>query len=415
MIQLSKENVAEYVKSRLDFFELDDSLKVSAIGEGSVEDDGDGFINYVWRVSNSKYHLIVKQATVEARSKKPFDLELDRYKYEYESMQIRKLVVPDLISDLYDIDYENRVFITEDVSYLRISRFQLIKGVMFPKIGDQIARYMAATNFYSSEYFLPSEMFRDATVYFMNHKMRHIMDDGMFLTAVDPEDTVGKPLDPEFIGFSKNIIAEPKVRLSRQKLRHLFMTKMECLIHGDLHTSNVFAGPDEAKVIDMEYTWAGPFSYDLGYFTANFIAQYCTATFRPFPNEAARKEFKDYCLSVVRECYEKFCDYFCEYWDLAAKPEYKNVPGLQEDFRLTTLREFAGFAASAMIGRICNLIPYVDFDAVEDYVQRHNAKCLAIIVDRQLLVKWEKYNSIDEVIDDIKAIEEIYCRNITER
>lgn len=412
MIKLSKDNVAEYVKSRLDFFELDDSLQVSAIGEGSVEDDGDGFINFVWRVSNSKYHLIVKQSTVEARSKGSFDLEINRYKYEYESMQIRKLVAPDLIPDLYDIDYENRVFITEDVSYLKISRFQLIKGVMFPKIGDQIARYMAATNFYSSEYFLPAEMFRDATVYFMNHKMRHIMDNGMFLSAVDPEDTVGKPLDPAFIGFSKRIIAEPRVRLERQRLRHIFMTKMECLIHGDLHTSNVFAGPDEAKVIDMEYTWAGPFSYDLGYFTANFIAQYCTATFRPFDSEAARKEFKDYCLFVVKECYEKFCDYFCEYWDQAAKPEYQNVPGLQEDFRLTTLREFTGFAASAMLGRICNLIPYADFDAVEDIIQRHNAKCLAIIVDRQLLVNWDKYTTIEQVLDDIKMIEEIYCSNI---
>ena len=38
MITLSKENVVDYVKSRLDFFNLDGDIKVSAIGEGTVEE-----------------------------------------------------------------------------------------------------------------------------------------------------------------------------------------------------------------------------------------------------------------------------------------------------------------------------------------------------------------------------------------
>ena len=59
MITLSKENVVDYVKSRLDFFNLDGDIKVSAIGEGTVEEDGDGFINFVYRVSDGKHHLIV--------------------------------------------------------------------------------------------------------------------------------------------------------------------------------------------------------------------------------------------------------------------------------------------------------------------------------------------------------------------
>ena len=72
MITLSKENVVDYVKSRLDFFNPDGDIKVSAIGEGSVEEDGDGFINFVYRVSDGEHHLIVKQSTLEARSKGSF-------------------------------------------------------------------------------------------------------------------------------------------------------------------------------------------------------------------------------------------------------------------------------------------------------------------------------------------------------
>ena len=412
MILLTKENVASYVKSRLPFFNLDGDVTVSVIGEGSVEEDGDGFINFVFRVSDGTYHLIVKQSTAGSRSNIPYALDVNRFKLEYHSMQIRKAIVPDLIPDLYDCDDENRIFITEDVSRLRISRFQLLKGVTYPLLGDQIARYMAANNFYTSEYYLSGKEFRDLSVRFMNSTMRDIMDVGMFLTKVVPEDTVGRQLDPEFIDFSKRICADPKVLLSRQKLRHLYMTKGECLIHGDLHTSNIFASQTEAKVIDMEYTFCGPFSYDMGYFLANFIAQYAAATFRPFDSEEARQDFKSYCLFMIRETYTKFCQYFCQYWDEDAKPEYQNIPGLQDDFRLTCLREFIGFAASAMLGRICCIIPYPDYDSIEDYVQRHNAKCLSIIMNRQMLIKWESYNTIDEILDDMLLVEEIYCRNI---
>ncbi len=412
MITLTKENVSDYVASRLDFFNVTNNITVSAVGEGSVEEDGDGFINFVFRVSDGEHHLIVKQSTVNARCGGDFALDLNRYKLEYDAMKICAAIVPDLIPKMYDCDEENRVFITEDVSYLRISRFQLLKGVVYPNLAEQIARYMAATGFYTSEYYLDTKSFRDMNIHFMNPTMRNIMEIGMFLTQVVPEDTVGRPLDPDFVTFSRRICADPAVLLARQKLRHLFMSKGECLIHGDLHTSNIFASQTEAKVIDMEYAFFGPFAYDMGYFTANFIAQYAAATFRPFETEELRKEFKEYCLFMIRETYMKYCEYFIQYCKEDSKPEYQNIPGLAEDFCLNTLREFIGFAASAMLGRICDEIPYPDYDDIDDYVQRHNAKCFSIILNRQMLAKWESYQNIDEFINDILVVEEIYCRNI---
>ena len=190
------------------------------------------------------------------------------------------------------------------------------------------------------------------------------------------------------------------------------MTKGECLIHGDLHTSNIFASQDETKIIDMEYTFCGPFSYDMGYFLANFIAQYAAALFRPFPSEEERKDFQAYCLSVIHDTYTRYCELFCQYLDEDSKPEYRNIPGLKEDIWITTLREFIGFGASAMLGRICNIIPYPDYDDIDDYVQRHNAKCYSIILNQRMLTNWEHYESIDEFIADMISIAQIYCRNI---
>lgn len=412
MIQLSKENVAAYVKSRLDFFNPDGDLKISAIGEGSLEEDGDGFINFVYRVSDGKYFLIVKQSTAATRVGGNLDVDINRYKLEYDSLKLRKAIAPDFVPNVYDIDTVNRIIIMEDVSYLKISRFQLLKGIMFPLIGEHVGRYMALNNFFTSEYFLDGKRFRELSVHFMNPTMREIMDIGMFLSKVTPEDTVGRPLDPDFQRFSWSICADPAVIIARQKLRHLYMTKGECLIHGDLHTSNVFANDKETKIIDMEYTFCGPFSYDMGYFLQNFLTQYAAATFRPFASENERESYKVYCLFIIKDTYLSYCKYFCQSFRRFAKPEYQDVPGLLEDFCQTSLKEFIGFAATAMLGRIVGQISFPDYDEIEDPVQRHNAMCYSIILNRHMLVNYEKYTSIDDFIRDIKVIDEIYCRNI---
>ena len=67
---------------------------------------------------------------------------------------------------------------------------------------------------------------------------------------------------------------DPKVITERYKLRWLFITKGEALVHGDFHTSNVFIDQEEMKVIDMEYTFCGPMSYDLGYMESHLLSQY---------------------------------------------------------------------------------------------------------------------------------------------
>lgn len=415
MLTLTKENLTDYLKKHIDFLDYGQPLQISAVGEGSAEEDGDGFINFVFRVSDGVHNMIIKQCRPDSRMVDKFnDLPVDRCELEYSTMMIRKAIVPEYIPELYFIDHENKVFVAEDVSYLRIMRFQLLKSVQFDNFAKHISRYMAATAFYTSEYYLDTADFRDLSVRFMNDKMRRIMDVSMFLVKRGDDDPVGTELDPNFARFARKVVYDPQVMLERYKLRHLFVTKGECLIHGDLHTSNIFLGQDDLKVIDMEYTFCGPFAYDLGYLINNFIAQYSAAAFRPFDTEEQRKEYQAYILRTIRDMYTGFCTEFIKYWDADVKDIYRGVPGLQEDFVKTTLSEAFGFAASANLSRCAGAIPFPDFDVIENPVQKHNALCLSIIIAKQLLLKREQYQSIDEVIEDLVGIETIYKSNITE-
>ena len=66
MIILTKENILSYIKEHVPSLQLKEPVKVSMIGEGDLGEDveGDGYCNYVFRVSDADgYSYIVKQST----------------------------------------------------------------------------------------------------------------------------------------------------------------------------------------------------------------------------------------------------------------------------------------------------------------------------------------------------------------
>ena len=66
MIILTKENILSYIKEHVPSLQLKEPVKVSMIGEGDLGEDveGDGYCNYVFRVSDADGHsYIVKQST----------------------------------------------------------------------------------------------------------------------------------------------------------------------------------------------------------------------------------------------------------------------------------------------------------------------------------------------------------------
>lgn len=415
MIVLTKENITDYLKTRMPDLDYSKPLIISAVGEGKAEDDGDGFLNYVFRVSDGKKKLIVKQGLTHGRlTDRHYSLPSDRGRREFDSMRLRKSIVPHLLPDLYFCDDENFVFVTEDVSRLKIIRFQLNKGIVFPKFATQAAEYLAKTLFYTSEYYLSTEDFRNLTVHFMNHRMRDIFDTNAFISKHTAEQVFGQAFDPQYEHFIKKLVFDPKVVLERYKLRHLFITKGEALVHGDFHTSNIFADQDEMKVIDMEYTFCGPLSYDLGYMQSHLLSQYASAAFRPFKTEQDRLTFQAYLLATMKEMYTSFCEQFICCWNQDAKEIYQNIPLLQEDFKKTILSEMTGFCGTSNMSRCSAPIGYPEYDIIEDRVQKHNATCLSMFLDNRIISRHEQYETIDEFINDIIEIERIYKSNITE-
>ena len=324
MIKITKEKYYSIFKRALPDF--DDSLPVniSMVGEGTEEEDGDGYVNYIYRVQTPKESLVLKQGTEISRVSQQ-EIATYRNRLEYNSMRIFYAITPEYVPYLKFQDRENNIFVMEDVSDLKVVRFQLNKNKMFPELGRQCGEFMAKTEFCTSEYYLSREQYRGLQKHFENTELRKIMEDQMFLDCFgcDIDYSLGK----NFADFADQFSKDSRYRTELYKLRRKFMSHADGLIHADLHTSNIMASRDKMKVIDMEFAFMGPFGYDLGYLVGNLISQYCAACFKRFPSEQNRKQFKAYLLATIQSLIETYMKTFTLCWERSVKERYRGQQG----------------------------------------------------------------------------------------
>jgi 5-methylthioribose kinase len=410
MFLLNKENVIDYVKNKTNLIDFNQIPVVTEIGDGEADNDGDGYVNFLFRIKTHKISIIIKQARSYLKAFDGYSIPVNRNKLEYETLKLRNSIVPQYIPNIYFVDHDSNIFIMEDVSHLNILRFQLNNMNTFYNFPKQCAEYLATSNFYTSEFFLDTHTYRNLLSSFINSEMRKLMENVAFIRGyfgLDYSDA-----EQNLILMSDQTWSSDKVVLECYKLRDIFIKKSECLIHGDLHTSNIFVGQNEIKIIDMEYTFMGPASFDMGYLLANFISQYAATSFKPYAEKNETTKFKNYLLASIKGVYEYYIDFYNSYWNKDAKDEYKKTSGFKEYLYMNLLHEMLGFAACSNIARITSFASFPDFDVIPDSVLKNHARRLSLILSQNILLNRTNFNKIDDVIKLIISIERTYKNSI---
>lgn len=405
MIQINKDNIIPYLKEHMPDFDDSVPVHISVIGEGQEEEDGDGYVNYIFRIQTDQERYVLKQGLPIARVTGA-EMEMSRNKLDYDSMKIRSAIVPEYTPHVCFHDPDNNLFVMEDVSHLKISRFQFNRNVMFENFGRMCGECLGKTDFYTSEYYLDRAQFRSMMCRFENTAMRKIMEDGMFIDRFNTE--IEQSLGAEFVRFAELFSRDSRYVTELFKLRRSFMSHTDALIHADFHTSNIFASDDEMKVVDMEFTFVGPFGYDLGYLTGNLISQYCAACFKPFATEKERMEFKAYILATIKRLYYTYFLTFTNSWNEDCKLRYKNQNGLRRSIMDEVMVQSPGYASMVNWFRSASDIPYPDFDVIEDVNARRQAVTLSLLIDWQIMFERYRYQSVDDLIHSILYVEKEY-------
>lgn len=408
---LNKTTVIDYIKSQTKLFPQDAVLQVYEIGEG--EDDGDGFINFLYRVwQDGGLSVIVKQAKTYYKAlgnaKGPFVLQ--RNAMEAGLMRLKGAITPEYIPKIYHLDTENHLYICEDCGDLGILRFEWMKGHSFPRFPEMIGEFVAKSNFYTSEIYLEPEAHKAIQVKYMNPQMRIVFEKGLFLKdehAIEGHDPHENPqADPVRVDMGDAVWKSRAFRIEMLKLRHIHMKKSECLVHGDLHTSNIMIGPDAMKIIDMEYSYVGASSSDSGYLLGSILYEYIRWFYMTDQPEALGAAMRAEILDAIRGMVETYRRCYTEYWQKDARETYRDYPEYCDYVLDTWFTETVGFTGCQIISRVGGMVPLPDYDTIPDQADRYEACRITLMIANYLIMHREEITDVDALIAIIVSMTE---------
>ena len=130
---LNIDEAVEYARNVKGLFSQDAKLVSNEIGDGNL--------NLVFHIidENSDKSIIFKQALPHLRVVgEAWPLTIDRSRIETEAMRKQGEICPGMVPQVYFNDEQMALSIVEDLSYLSIMRFELMKMKKFPKFPEQI-------------------------------------------------------------------------------------------------------------------------------------------------------------------------------------------------------------------------------------------------------------------------------------
>jgi 5-methylthioribose kinase len=374
------ERSAIELAERLRLFPEDASLSCREIGDGNL--------NLVFHIVNAKdgHGIIVKQALPYAKVVgESWPLTLKRAIIESQALRTFASYVPEYVPKVYYSDESLSITVMEDLSHLQIARKGLIEGKTFPLLSKHIGEYVAKTLFYTSDFGMNQQQKKQLAQQFTNPELCKITEDLVFTDPFFDHDT--NNFETELRQDVEKLWNDDVLKREVAKLKRIFLTKGDALVHGDLHTGSIFVSDTETKVIDPEFAFYGPFGFDLGQFFANLLL-----------NALSRHEQdRPPLFSHVEKTWEVFARTFSELWETKSEEVYAKADGFLEDVLRETFTEAIGFAGCEIIRRTIGLAHVADLDTIEPLERRLDAKRHALRLGRELIIHRSTIETIDEI------------------
>ena len=369
-----------------------------------VDEIGDGNLNFVYIVTNTtnQKSLIVKQAVPYLRiAGEGFPLSKDRMNYEIRALQFYGDIVPNLVPKIYYADEEMSLIVMQNLSEHIIMRKGLIDRVIYPDFAEHISTFLARTLFFSSSLYLNSSDKRAMIDRFnTNRELCKLTEDFVFTFAYMQNET--NDINPDLISEAEEFFSQNDFKKNLLKLKYIFMTQTDALLHGDLHTGSIMLNQKETYVIDPEFAFVGPFGFDIGALIANLINSYISHFYR-----SQDREYQQWILDTIQEIYTKFESKFLNLWSQYPNSALltegfiaqKELDEFKSEFMQNIFRQSVGFAGAKIARRVFGIAGVEDIRAIEDKTKRKEAEMMALEIGKRLILNYENINSVDELFE----------------
>lgn len=287
---LDTNTVIEYVVDHLKYFEPEEKVEATEIGDGNI--------NYVFKVWNPETgkSIIIKQADTLLRSSgRPLDMYRNRI--EAEILKIQGKLSPESVPEIYHYDEKMYILAMEDISVYKNLRTEMLDGKTFSHFSENISTFLTDTLIPTTDLFITRAEKKENVKKFMNPELCDISEDLVFTEPYWDYKKRNIILE-ENMNFAEEYLYKDKMlHLEVAKLRDRYMNYPQALIHGDLHSGSIFANEMGIKVIDPEFAFYGPIGYDSGNVIGNLCLSWLNKEFEEIPDH----EFIDWIRKAISD------------------------------------------------------------------------------------------------------------------
>lgn len=406
----SPRQAIEFVQGHTVLFSKDADLEAVEISndQQSVE----GFVNLIYRIRDRKSarSVVFKQYRLYVKGLEDVNpdqtLSLARMKVEIKAFKLWNAICPGCVPEIFTWDEDKAILIMEDLSDMKLARFEFARRKQFPRFARQVGEFLGKSAFYTSDLFLNSIDKKNLVSGFLNPEYRELLERLIFdrFFFYFPEE----PINPEARAEMAAFLADERILLEILKLKEIYMTRAQSLIHNDFHTANIFVSADRTIVFDGEGAFVGPSSYDIGELFGNLILSCMSLQILDDISLGEIIDYENYLLRTMEEIHHVFEQTISQAWDSDARPEYRKNPAYKADYLKRILQEAAGYAGCLAFSRLYDLGMSYDFSRVQDLHKRALGQKLVIESARQLLLERERFEKIEDITALLKQIKTEY-------
>lgn len=404
---LDRNSVCDYLRSIPAVVEVlgkADLLEVAEIGDGNL--------NFVYRVSNlndASRSVIVKQAVPYLRMVgEEWPLGRDRMTYEIRALTVYNRLVPDFVPQIYHSDESMSTLVMQCLDNHITLRHGLIAGEQYPDVGRHIGKFLAETLFRTSAFSMDSQARRQLMDRFtLNAELCKLTEEFIFtFPYMEHNSNYSNPLTDQWA--REHLRNNSEYKLNVLKFKELFITKTDALLHADLHTGSLMVNQSETYVIDMEFSYFGPFGFDIGQLMANFWL--CATSHL---HRSTDHDMVNWLIDQTFVVWQVFSSQFLKLWTEATESAML-IPGLlnktesneyKRRFMQKLLQEAMGFAACCIARRTLGIAGVADIRGIEDLEIRSKLEIINLELSMLLM---KRHDSVIDIEDVVTLISDFY-------
>lgn len=317
---LSKDQVEGYLKSR----NIYDHSAVLTVKDLHAEKESiDGYVNQIYHIRDQKGKSVILKQIVNyprfrAEEEKKYGESKDMGSVTFDTARMRNEIAvlifwntidPGICPDVYLFDEAHSVIVMEDLIDLSLLRYDNCRMIKHKTVGDDLGRFFGKNLFYSSDLHLTNYKKKELELFFKNPEYDALADSVFHTSIIANEE---REMVPGAEKLRRRVIANPGVQAELKRLENMFYHYGECLIHTDLHASNVMVGHGKTKIIDTEFAGFGPIAQDVGRICASLVLNYLSWYGDDNYTEGEKAVFRDYLLTTMEALYKAFDTTFKE-------------------------------------------------------------------------------------------------------